>query len=335
MNFYEKSLEKWNSIAMPLGSLGVLQDNVSKICQIQQTLTPNISKKCVAVFCADNGIVAQNVTQSGQEVTTIVANNMCAGQSAMCKMAEIAKVDVFPIDIGINSCEVNEKVLKKRIMNGTNDFSQQKAMSSEQVWAAIEVGINFVSENLKYDVFAIGEMGIGNTTTSSAVASVMLGLPVAQVTDKGAGLSSEGITNKVSVIEKAIAKHCPNKEDAIDVLSKVGGLDICGMIGVMIGCEKYRKVCILDGFITLVAYICAEKINSEISDFVIASHISSYKFSDNMLEKYNLQPIINAKMRLGEGSGAVALVPILDMAVKIFNEMPLFSETKITQYEQL
>lgn len=334
MDFYSLANEKWNNIAMPLGSLGILQEHVNKICNIQQTLNPHINKKCVAVFCADNGIVAQGVTQSESEVTSIVANNICHGKSGMCKMAEIANADVFPIDIGMKFPVDSDKIIQKSIMRGTNDFSKMKAMEKNQVLQAIDIGMEFVKNHLEYDVFAIGEMGIGNTTTSSAVASVILGINVNEVTDKGAGLSSEGVLHKISVIEQAIKKHTPDKNDVYDVLSKIGGLDICGMIGVIIACKKYKKICILDGFISLVAFICAEKIDSKISNFVISSHVSDYKLSGEILKSYNLNPIIHAQMRLGEGSGAVAIMPILDMAVKIFNEMPRFVDVNIDKYEQ-
>lgn len=332
MFFYQKAVEKWNNIAIPINSLGILQENICKICNIQQTLRPDISKKCVVVFCADNGIVHQNISQVGQEVTSLVAKNMILGKSSVCKMAEVAKIDVFPIDIGMNSEKTG--ILDRRIMNGTNDFSTQKAMSKEQVLNAIKVGEDFVEQNLKYSVFAIGEMGIGNTTTSSAIASVLLDISVENITDLGAGLSKKGLEHKIDVIEKAINFHKPNKKNIFDVLSKVGGLDICGMIGIMLGCKKFGKMCILDGFITLVAYICAEKIENDILENIIASHTSGYKKSEEIMKNYKLQSVINANMKLGEGTGAVAVMPILDMAVKIFNEMPTFNEINIDNYEK-
>lgn len=333
-NFYNKAIEKWDKLALPLGSLGILQNNISKICSIQKTINPDISRKCVVVFCADNGIINQKVSQADHKVTSIVAYNMCEKKSAMCKMAEIAKSDIFIIDVGMKTPIFHKNLINKSIMKGTNDFFLEKAMSKEQVLEAIEVGEKFVGNNLNYDIFAIGEMGIGNTTTSSAVASIILDEIPENVTDFGAGLSNDGVLHKINIIKYAIFMHKPDKNDIIDVLTKIGGLDICAMIGVVLGCVKHQKVCLLDGFISLVAFICAEKLEKLAPKYVIASHISAYKNSDKILKKYHLEPTISANMRLGEGSGAVAIMPILDMAVKIFNEMPTFEDINIERYKK-
>lgn len=333
--YFDSAQKKWSNIAIPLGSLGILQENISKICAIQKTLNPQIDKKCVVVFCADNGVVAQGISQTGSDVTSIVAHNMCIGNSAMCKAASICGCDVIPVDIGMKREINHHKILQKSIMPGTNDFSKMVAISREDVRKAINVGMKMVEENLSYDVFATGEMGIGNTTTSSAVASVLLGINPMEITGVGAGLSSEGLARKIDIIEKAIEFHKPDKNDVIDVLSKVSGLDICGMVGLILGCIKYKKVCILDGFISNVAALCAQKLDNSSRDFIISSHKSDYKSTEKLLLELNLKPIIDAGLRLGEGSGAVMCMPILDMAIKIFNEMPTFEETSIEAYKPL
>lgn len=333
----KNALDYWDTIAMPLGSLGELQKDVAKICGILETLKPDISNKCVTVFCADNGIVSQGVTQVGSDsnVTFKVAENMCELKSVMCIMSKVANAKVIPIDIGMALKSNHPNMVQKSIACGTNDFSKTPAMTVEDVHKAIEHGIDVVRNNLDMNVFATGEMGIGNTTSSTAVASVLIDTDVEILTGVGAGLSKEGVLNKIEVIKNAINLHKPNKDDVYDVLAKVGGFDICGIVGLIIGCAKYKKVCILDGFLSTVAALCAYNINENVLDFLLASHVSDYKSSDLILKKLKLKPVIYAGMRLGEGSGAVSFMPILDMGVKVFNEMITFKQLEIEDYKHL
>ncbi len=228
---------KWNTIAKPLDGMGVLEDITSQIYAINNL---KIDKKAVAVFCADNGIVEENVTQTTSDVTATVAENITNGNATVCNMAKIAKADVFPIDVGMKTEVLN--VPEMKIKRGTNNFLKEPAMTRKEAIFAIEQGIKTV-ENLKnngYNLIATGEMGIGNTTTSSAVTAVVFALDAKLVTGKGAGLSKEGVVHKADVINRAIALHKPDKTDAIDVLSKVGGFDIAAICGLFLGGAIYN-----------------------------------------------------------------------------------------------
>ena len=233
----KQALRRWDQVAKPLNSLGVLEEDIVRIAGASGTAAVDIGKKAIVVMCADNGIVEEGVTQTGQEVTAMVADNFTKSSTSVCAMSKVAGVDLFPVDIGMAVDVPSVTVKEEKVAYGTRNFSKEPAMTREEVWQAIEIGIRKV-EQLKeqgYEMIATGEMGIGNTTTSSAVASVLLSVAPEQVTGRGAGLSSAGLEKKISVIKDAIANYQPDKEDPVDVLSKVGGLDIAGLTGVFLG----------------------------------------------------------------------------------------------------
>ena len=229
----EQARAHWMTVGKPLFSLGKLEDAVIRMAGIKRSADYTLEKKALVILCADNGIVAEGVTQTGQEVTAIVAENFTKGAASTNIMAEVAGVDIFPVDIGMATDVSGLTVGEKKVARGTKNFAKEPAMSRQEVWKAIEVGIGIVRELREkgYGVIATGEMGIGNTTTSSAVASVLLGKDPEEVTGKGAGLTSEGLKRKIRVIREAIRTHAPYAQDVPDVLSKVGGLDIAGMTG--------------------------------------------------------------------------------------------------------
>lgn len=331
------ALRKWNAVAKPLGSLGLLEDAVTALCAMKKSLSPRIDKRCVVMFCADNGVIAEGVTQSGSEVTSLVAKNVCELKSSVCKMARIAHAEVFPVDIGMVE-EVHDARLRvHRIAAGTKNMMKTAAMTREEAISAIEVGINLAVELAQqgYEMVATGEMGIGNTTTSSAVGSVLLNRPVVEMTGPGAGLSREGVLHKIEVIEAAIAHNQPDKNDPIDVLSKVGGFDIAGMAGLCIGAAVCRIPCVLDGFISSIAALCAVRLCPAVSDYLIASHVSAEPAGMLTLDALGKKPLITAGMRLGEGTGAIAAMPLLDMALAVFCEMATFDDIQLAAYQPL
>ncbi len=333
----ERALAKWNAVAKPLGSLGLLEDAVTQICAATGTLEPRISKRAVAVFCADNGVVAQGVTQIGSEVTAIVAGNVCTGATSVCKMARVAGADVFPIDMGMNTTVDDPRMWNRRIAAGTKDMSQGPAMTREEAVRALEAGVS-VAEELAargYGLLATGEMGIGNTTTSSAVASVLLNRPVSEMTGPGAGLSRAGVLHKIEVIEQAIARNRPDPADPVDVIAKVGGFDIAGMAGLCLGAALSGVPCVLDGFISTLSALCAVRLCPAAADYLIASHVSAEPAGRLLLDALGKKPILTAGMRLGEGTGAVAVMPLLDMALAVFNEMATFEDIHVEAYQPL
>lgn len=330
--------KRWDSIAKPLRSLGLLEEAIIKIAGCYGTSNVNINKKALITMCADNGIVLEGVTQTTQEITALVAENFTKDKATVSIMCKKLGVDLFPIDIGIyrdlDSYLLEDNGLKpfnlinRKISYGTKSFFKEAAMTKEDTIKAIDVGIDLV-KNLKdmgYNIIATGEMGIGNTSTSSAVAAVFLEEKVERVTGKGAGLSDEGLERKIFVIKEAIKKQKPNKEDVIDVLSKVGGLDIAGLVGVYLGGAIYKIPIIIDGFISAVAALGACKINPLVKDYILPSHVSKEPAGRLILEELGLKPLLNLEMCLGEGSGAIALMPILELACEVYNKMSNFNE---------
>ena len=331
----EEAVEHWNSIAKPLHSLGKLEDLVVQLAGIAGTPNVKIEKRALVAMCADNGVVEEGVTQSGQEVTAIVAENFLKAETTACIMAKNCGADVYPVDVGMAADTKVRTDLK--VAHGTKNMAKTPAMIREEAIKAIEAGI-FMAEELKdrgYQILATGEMGIGNTTTSSAVASVLMEEPVETMTGRGAGLTSEGLARKIKVIKDAIALHKPNREDAIDVLAKVGGFDIAGMAGVFLGGAALKIPVIMDGFISCVAALVAVSICPEVSGYILASHVSKEPAARLILEYLQKEAVIHGDMCLGEGTGAIALLPLLDLGIAVYHSMSTFEEIHVEQYEEL
>lgn len=327
--------KRWDSIGKPLHSLGKMETLVMQIAGITGSASVNIKKRALVPMCADNGVVAEGVTQTGQEVTAIVAENFLTGDTSACVMCRQCGTDVFPVDVGMVSDTKVPRDLK--VMNGTRNMAKEPAMTREEAVRGIEAGIEMV-RRLKekgYTLIATGEMGIGNTTTSSAVASVLLDKPVEMMTGRGAGLSGEGLKRKIAAIQKAVSKNQPDPKDAIDVLAKVGGLDIAGMAGVFLGGAAMHIPVVIDGFISCVAALVAQRICPLVKDYMIASHVSKEPAASLILEALDKEAVLHGEMCLGEGSGAVALFPFLDMGIAVYESMSTFEEIKVDQYKEL
>lgn len=328
------SQRRWNEIAKPIHGLGKLEDVIIKIAGMTKNSQVTLGKKALVIMCADNGVVEEGVTQTGQEVTAIVANNFLTGVTTANILCSKANTDIYPVDIGVYA---DTKIINKKIAYGTKNMTKGPAMTRAQAIRAIETGINmvFMLKEKGYEIIATGEMGIGNTTTSSAMAAVMLDVSAETVTGAGAGLSAQGIIRKVETIKKAIAVNQPDRKDMIDVLAKVGGLDIAGLVGVFLGGMVTRTPIVIDGVISAVAAFVATSMNSGAKDFMIASHISKEPAARLILERLDLPTYIDCNMCLGEGTGAVALFPLLDMAVAVYNGMNSFQEIHIEEYKPL
>lgn len=249
-------------------------------------------------------------------------------------MADAVRCEVVPVDIGMAGEKV-EGVLDRRIRSGTADFTQGAAMTREQTLSAVEIGMNLVRDwkKMGFSLLATGEMGIGNTTTSSAVASVLLHQDVERMTGRGAGLSDEGLQRKIRAIERGIAVNQPNADDPLDVLSKLGGLDIAGLCGVFLGGALYRVPIIMDGFISGVAALCVVRLCENAKKAVFASHVSSEPAAHLVLNALGKKPLLTAGMHLGEGTGAVASIPLWDMALSVYQGCYSFAEGGIEPYK--
>ena len=325
---------RWDSIAKPLHSLGKLEDNLVKIAGITGSADIHLEKKALVTMCADNGVVEEGVTQIGQEVTAIVTDNFLNKKATASILCSMAGADIFPVDIGVAA---ETHVIDRKIAWGTKNMTKGPAMTREEAQQALETGISMVEElkNKGYSLIATGEMGIGNTTTSSAVASVLLNEEVEKMTGRGAGLSSEGMTRKINAIKKAIEINQPDPTDGVDVLSKVGGFDIAGMAGVFIGGAVYGVPIVIDGFISAVAALAAARICPLVKEYMLASHVSKEPVAHLILEALGLSAPLHCDMCLGEGTGAVVLFPILDLACGVYNGMSTFQDIQVEEYKPL
>lgn len=337
----EKAMElcaaRWNTLGKPLGSLGRLEEMVIRMAGIYRHPMAKPGKKAVVVMSADNGVVAEGVTQTGQEVTKIVTENMTKRKSSVCIMSSISGADVYPVDVGIVTDVDNPKIINKKVKYGTDNMAKGPAMSREEAVKAILAGIEVTGDLVEkgYDLFATGEMGIGNTTTSSAVCAVLLEESVEKVTGKGAGLTTEALLRKVQVIKDSIALNKPDKNDPLDVVSKVGGLDIAGLMGVFIGAAYHGKAVFVDGFISSVAALLAIRLAPACKDYIFPSHCSNEPAGMMVLGAMGMKPYIMANMCLGEGTGAVMGFTICDYAMTAYHEIPSFEETNFGTYEPL
>ncbi|WP_148408636.1 nicotinate-nucleotide--dimethylbenzimidazole phosphoribosyltransferase [Murimonas intestini] len=325
---------RWDSIAKPLNSLGKLESYLIKIAGMTGTSAISLKKKALVVMCADNGVVEEGVTQTGQEVTAIVSENFLKEQATASIMCRETGTDIFPVDIGIAT---DTNIINKKIAYGTRNMTKGPAMTREEAEKAIMTGIEMVGELKEkgYKIIATGEMGIGNTTTSSAVVSVLTGLPVENVTGRGAGLSTEGLGRKINAISRAIKINRPDPEDGIDVLSKVGGFDLAGLAGVFLGGAVHKVPVVIDGFISAAAALAAVRICPKAREYMLASHVSKEPAAAMLLEKLELEAALHCDMCLGEGTGAVALMPLLNLACAVYNGMSTFQDINVEEYKPL
>lgn len=313
---------RWDAVGKPLGSLGLLETDTQKIAALTGSAELDLSARTLLVFCADNGVVAQGVSQCGNEVTGFVARALAEGRSSACTMARVACCRVQPVDMGVHGLGGEEipGLVRCRVMDGTADFTQGHAMTRAQTLQALLAGAALARQQAEagYKLLLIGEMGIGNTTTSSAVAAVLLGCPPETVTGRGAGLSDEGLARKLAAIRAGIARNCPDPADPLAVLAAVGGLDIAAMAGACLGAAAARLPLLLDGFISTVAALAAVRLCPGAEAALLASHCSAEPAGKMLLEALGLSPLLCAGLRLGEGTGALAALPLFDMAMAMY-----------------
>ena len=315
-------------LAKPPGSLGRLEDLSVQLAGITGKVHNIIEKKHLLVFAADNGVVEEGVSSAPQSVTLMQTINLTrhkTGASTLCKHFGCG---ITVCDVGVNADIREPKVLNRKIAFGTGNILHGPAMTRQQCIKAIQTGFALAQET-DADVIGIGEMGIGNTTTSSAVLSVLLEADVEAVTGRGGGITDQSFLKKKQVIKDAIAINNPNKNDVIDVLAKVGGFDIAAMCGAFIGCAATRRPVVIDGFISAVAALCAYKLCPNAVQYFIPSHASyeiGYKLA---MDAMNLQPLFLLSMRLGEGSGCPLAFEVLSAACSIINDMATFDQAGI------
>ena len=324
----------WDTLAKPLDGMGSFETITAQIGAILGTEQIDLRKKGVLIFCADNGI--EGVSQTGQEVTLAVAKSMARKGSSVCKMAQSIGAETIPVDIGINSEESIPGVLDRKVRPGTRNFLKEPTMTEEETVRAIVTGIELVQDCKEkgYGLLATGEMGIGNTTTSSAVTAALLQCEAEEVTGRGAGLTDQGLTRKQQVVRTALETYDLWHADAFTVLQTVGGLDIAGLTGMCIGGALWHIPIVLDGVISMAAALVAEHLFPGVREYLLPSHLGKEPAAVKLADALQLSPVIHAGMALGEGTGAVMLFALLDMALSIYGQSATFSEIAVEQYKR-
>lgn len=324
----EKARERQAQLAKPPGSLGRLEDLSIQLAGITGKVHNKIEKKQLLVFAADNGVVAEGVSSAPQSVTLMQTVNLTRHKTGASTLCKHFGCEITVCDVGVNADIKESAVLNRKIAYGTQNIVYGPAMTREQAVQAIMTGIE-LAQNTDADVIGIGEMGIGNTTTSSAVLSVVLDADVKVVTGRGGGITDDSFRKKKEVIKAAIQVNQPDKNDVIDVLAKVGGFDIAAMCGAFIGAAATHRPVVIDGFISAVAALCAVRLCPNVKGYLVPSHASyeiGYKLAMDAME---LQPLFLLGMRLGEGSGCPLAFEILDAAYAILNDMATFDQAGI------
>ncbi|MGN1346567.1 MAG: nicotinate-nucleotide--dimethylbenzimidazole phosphoribosyltransferase [Eubacteriales bacterium] len=315
-------------LAKPPGSLGRLEALSIQLAGITGKLHNHMDKRELLVFCADNGVVEEGVSSAPQSVTLAQTINLVRGKTGAAVLAKRFGCRLRVCDVGVNA-EINEPdVIPRKIAFGTQNITQTAAMTREQAVRAILTGTELAAAG-EADVVGIGEMGIGNTTTSSAIITVLTGAPVRAATGRGGGITEESYAKKLAVIETALAVNRPNPDDILDVIAKVGGLDIAAMTGAFLGAASNRIPAVIDGLISAVAALCAVRLCPKVRHYLIPSH-ASFEIGYNLVMKeLEMKPLFDLGMRLGEGSGCPLAMMMLDAACTILNDMATFSEAAI------
>lgn len=320
-------------LAKPLGALGKMETIYARLYAMFEGEI-SLDKQVVMVYVADNGVVAEGISANPQETTYIVANNMLQGKSGLCAISQYVGSDVEIIDIGCKKDVASISAYK--IRKGTGNIVKEPAMTRQEAIAAILVGYERTLKRIKegYRLFGTGEMGIGNTTTSAAVICAILNLDASLVTGYGAGLTDDMKSYKTKVIQSAVDYHAPYK-DVLDLVSKVGGLDMLGMVGTYLACAQHRLPCVVDGLISITALLIACRLNNSVMDYCFASHVSTEPGYKIVCERLGLDPMLLMDMRLGEGAGCPLAFFLMSNGVYTIESMPTFSEGHLNRADYI
>ena len=348
--FAEKAQKRLDSLTKPQGSLGRLEEFARRIVAITGNIMPLLDKKVIFTFAGDHGVAEEGVSAYPKEVTRQMVFNFLHGGAGINVLARHAGAEVVVVDIGVDydfdpSLSPLTKggikggygglFISKKVVMGTKNMRKGPALTRDEALRCIEVGIELADEYAKKGskIFATGDMGIANTTPSSAIAAVLTGRPVSEVTGRGTGIGDNALKNKVKVIEDSIALNKPDSKDPIDVLSKIGGAEIGGITGLIIGAATNRIPVVIDGFISTAGALIAYCIEPKTKDYMFAAHNSVEIGHKAMLEKIGLRPILDLDLRLGEGTGAALAMLMIEAGLKIYREMATFGEAGVSKNE--
>ena len=329
----QQAAQRQAVLTKPAGSLGQLEDIAIQFAAMQSTLTPTLNKVYIAVFAADHGVMDENVSAFPQAVTAEMVRNFSRGGAAISVLAKQLNATLDVVNVGtLSELEDLPGVITKRIAAATQNFCTQAAMSAAQCLQALQTGKEIAekAKNNHADIFIGGEMGIGNTTTSSALASALLKNPVTDIVGPGTGLDNKGIQHKIAVIERALAFHNDNNKKPLDILQNLGGFEIVALVGAYIRAAQLGLPCLIDGFITSVAALFATQLSTGVKQWFIYAHRSAEPGHRIVLQALSAKPLLNIGMRLGEGSAAASVIGLLQNALALHNNMATFEQAGVS-----
>lgn len=328
----QKALIRLNNLTKPIGSLGVLEDLIIQLAGITGEVKPKVKKKMVIVMAGDHGVVEEGVSSAPQSVTPQMVYNFLNGGAGINVLARCAGAQVKVVDVGVADPALkNDSLISRKVRLGTANMVKGPAMSREEALQAINIGVEIAWQEIDQgiELLATGEMGIGNTTPSSAILAVYADASLSEIVGPGVGLNNEGVLHKIKAIETALAVNEPDPTDPLDVLAKVGGLEIAAMAGLILGAAARKVPVVIDGFISGASALIACKIAPRVKDYIIASHLSEEPGHKIMLEAIGMEPMLRMRMRLGEGTGAALAFNIVEAATRIMSEMATFDEAGV------
>lgn len=327
----DEARQHWDGLAKPIGSLGRMEELVVQLAGIYGEVPEKLGRRGIVVFAADNGVVAERVTTAPKEVTAIQSASIANGWATVNAFCRMMDVELKLVDIGIDSSQAIAGAENRRIANGTGNITQGPAMSGAECMRAIEIGIEYAADMAEqgYRVLMGGEMGIGNTTSSSCLAALMTEAELDRVVGKGSGLTDEGLLHKKDVVRRALAANPLERKEPLVMLSAVGGFDIAGLTGFFLGAAAQGLPAIVDGFIAATAALLACRLAPGVKDYLIASHISAEPGYGVVIEALGIRPHLDMQMRLGEGTGAILMLPLLDAALAAYHGTATLLGTEI------
>jgi nicotinate-nucleotide--dimethylbenzimidazole phosphoribosyltransferase len=328
--------KRLKNLSMPYWALGRLLDLAEDLAGITRSMQPNVARKTIFTMAGDHGVVAEGISKYPQEVTPQMVANFVSGKAGINALARQAGASVVVVDMGVaadlSALAVAGKILSRRVGPGTENMARGPAMTRDKAVCAVESGIEIaLGAADTVDVFGTGEMGIGNTTPSSAIVSLFSGRPVREVTGHGTGIDGEQFAHKIGVIEQALRVNNPNPKDGLDVLAKIGGFEIGGIAGLILGVASLKKPVVVDGFISTAGALIAHALCPTVTEYMIAAHRSVEQGHRIALDVLGKQPLIDLDLRLGEGTGAALAMNFLEAAVRILTEVATFDEASVSK----
>jgi len=331
--WYEVARRRLDNLTKPPGSLGRLEEFARRLVAITEDTMPSLNRKAIFTFAGDHGVTEEGVSAYPKEVTPQMVFNFLRGGAGINVLARQAGADVIVIDIGVDyDFAALDGLLHMKVVRGTRNFTKGPAMTRDEALRCLAIGIELANAYVRrgYKIFGTGEMGIGNTTPSSAIAAVLTGRPVSEVTGRGTGISDGALRRKIDVIKKGIEVNRPDPSDPVDVLHKVGGAEIGGIAGLILGAAANRVPVVIDGFISTAGALIAWSLKPEAGDYMFAAHNSVEIGHRAMLDRMGLEPILNLDLRLGEGTGAALAMTLIEAGLKIYKEMATFGEAGVS-----